>query len=1802
MHFSSNYKGGAIYCVNSNLNLYNVKFQPFTTSDEEDYTVSRYNPYTAYYGGSIYSENSNLFIDRSSFDDSISFSFGGCIASLNSDITVRESNFNNSLSLTDGGGAIYNSNSQLYIYDSTFQSNGAEFGGAICNLNSILYSFHTRYYSNYANRYGGAIYDIYGTLNFYTNWFSGSHALIGGTVYTRIPNDFIMHYNTFSGNYANDGSSIFYDGKKQNVISNVYTNHYHVFAEFSAKLNGEDYYIISNPLYYTLSSSPVDYLPFSYSVYEVYDDLVNMVIYGADDANLTSIATDEVINNISINIKFSDEFVNPSLKVYLLEGTNLGLYNNWGRGNVYTGSRDKLFESYNLIKEYSIGLSDNNGTLHCTLDFSNSFLSIKYDNIYEAMSFNSVPLINNSFFDLSSLPSEMAILLPYYNSNDYGFVSSVKDQKDGGNCWAFSGISTLETCLNKATGLLYDFSEENAKNLMAAYSVYGVRLETNHAGYEAMLLSYLTSWLGPIDESLENYDDYSSISVLENPMFHIQNVKFLPARLNSLDNDLYKMAIMDNGAVSVTFKWGKGFHSVSIVGWDDNYNGKDSLGNDANGAWIFKNSWGSDWGNNGFGYLSYDQKISEQIYPNLHAYTFVFNDNVPYTKIYQYDFAGVSEFYHYMDTIYFKNAFTADTDSLLSAFSTYFDTQTNFTVMVYKNNQFMFAQNGTSSAGYFTIPFNTIVQLDKGDEFSIVVNNHNKGYNCIPVCSAEEITKKTFSQNVSFISLDGENWFDLYDYADSCNVACIKAFTQNINLTDIIISIDEFSSVNTKNLNIKVSFGNVDVNAINYCLVKFIIDGEIYYAQIKNGEALLNVNLKEGNHTLSAQYKDNVFESNIVQFNFTVDLNVSSQSFNAIQDLINDAEYGTTIDLNKDYFYDEQFDDGRYGVNIDKTLVINGNGHVVDGLFKSTGFYIGADNVVLENIIFKNTVSSNGGGVYIAGCNVTLNNCSFINSTATQNGGGIYSLFDITLNNCKFINDSANQGGGLYLMSNHIVYIKDSYFNNNSALVHGSAAYLEGIGECLISSTNFTNNIAKFNGGAVFSVVNGISFTKCLFENNSANSGGAIFSNANSNNFTECLFLNNSVKILGGAISAHNKINVYCSDFINNDVTQISDILSPFGGLGGGAIYSFDDLNIYNSNFIANNAECGGALSTVKYLKIYKSNFINNSASRQGGAIYTNDWQMFKINWSIHLFSEALIYDSYFEDNHAQYGGAIQTAKLVNNCTFINNHVDVSGGAIYGVGSVVDSKFINNSACYGGAVYDVDNVVGSKFINNSANDGGAIYDGNSYEYIIKNNLIINSSFINNSADYGGAILLISTDKDNSTILLCNFTGNHVKLSGGAIYSVKKCLVEKTNFVNNSASYGGAIIFFNDDENATCGMEVISCYFANNSVNARGGAIYSDGICFIQYSNFANNSALYGTTLYSSAFLDLRNSNIESSVDVPSVEFIYHYIDNSTFYGELYLKNNKFDVKGIAVYYNENAVQYKLPLNLVFNKVMIIKGQYVQVCHLEDEDGNVFSAFGTSDLNAVLTNQNDEKIKIRLEFDMKLGGFYLNTSSLDYGVYNLDGALYENYPGNYVVKQGILSVVDESGKMASVLLAPAVTKVYGSNKQLLISLVDGFGNPISYNFVSVNLNGRILTLITDENGRVALPLDLAPKTYYVHVSFEGNHIYFASDRVVKVVIKKIKPVLTAKKKITFKFKSKNKKYEIKLKNTFGKAIKNAKIRLKINKKIYVVKTNNKGKAVFKLKFKKKGKFKGTIKYAGSAYYGAVTKKVKIIVKK
>jgi len=189
------------------------------------------------------------------------------------------------------------------------------------------------------------------------------------------------------------------------------------------------------------------------------------------------------------------------------------------------------------------------------------------------------------------------------------------------------------------------------------------------------------------------------------------------------------------------------------------------------------------------------------------------------------------------------------------------------------------------------------------------------------------------------------------------------------------------------------------------------------------------------------------------------------------------------------------------------------------------------------------------------------------------------------------------------------------------------------------------------------------------------------------------------------------------------------------------------------------------------------------------------------------------------------------------------------------------------------------------------------------------------------------------------------------------------------------------------------------------------------------------------------------------------------------------------------------------------------------------------------------------------------------------------------------------------KVATKITAPKVTATYNVAKKLVITLTDKNGKALANKKVTVKVGTISKTLSTNAKGQVSLNVaTLVPKTYTATVKFAGDDAYLASSVSPKVVVSKAKPQIVAKAK-TFKVKTKTKKYTVTLKNNKGKVLKKVKLTLKVGKKTYKATTNSKGKATFKItKLTKKGKYTATIKFAGSKYYKALSKKAKITVKK
>ena len=882
------FTGGSIYLVNSTLSVENSSFSNsrakklggaiYAVNSTLSISCSDFISSNASYGGVAYLEKSDAELRNVKMYNSTSYSFGGAVASKYSNIEVEECLFSDYSSSDDAGGAFYNFKGDLTIKTSSFINGFSQFGGALCSLDSKLSVLSSRFFNNTARHYGGVIYSLYGSLNVNDSFFNRSHAFEGAVIESAMTSDLTFTNNIFLNSTASNGGAIGLDCDPGDIVE--YGNHfediYHVFIEYDTYFDDDEFVMKSDVIDY-IASSTGKYLG-TYDAPEIGDrsDFVTINMTSIDYPNNTTI-----LLNTDNECKFSLEY---HIRKFV-DLSDKRVYINIYADNDY-GNTIKHYE-YDVTTVY---LPSGNFT------FYHDFAFTKFTHRFDAGS-EKYPVSM-----LDSVASHSTYVPSSYDGRDYGYLTSVKDQADGGNCWAFSGIATLEACIKKITGIEYDFSEENAKNLMASFSTLGLDIDTNDGGYDSMIMGYLTSWFGPVPEKVEPYDDLSSLSSVYGADYYVQNIRFL------YDSNLIKKAIMDYGAVSATFAWlDEGYHAVSLIGWDDNYKNYDSLGHYTQGAWIFKNSWGTDWGDDGFGYLSYDSGL---VTNRFRPYTFTFNKSDIFMHCLQYDYSGANNFIVQNGHVFYKNVFKCTRNvEWVRAFSTYFLYPTNYKVSIYNNGELHSTQSGYSDAGYYTIALNKRLILFKSDELAIVVELCNEGKNYVPVCRADKLTAASFQDNCSFISYNGVKWFDMHDLdyptyligpslAHACQVACIKAFTFDyFSYKEMNPVISQFESVEAgQEILINVTFSREDYNfdsieRTNESLVEFNINGKTYYAEIINGRACLKIAFdKVGQYVLKANYINNLFESEEMAFNFTVHKKATELSANSLSKVYGGSE------------------------------------------------------------------------------------------------------------------------------------------------------------------------------------------------------------------------------------------------------------------------------------------------------------------------------------------------------------------------------------------------------------------------------------------------------------------------------------------------------------------------------------------------------------------------------------------------------------------------------------------------------------------------------------------------------------------------------------------------------------------------------------------------------------------------------------------------------------------------------------------------------------------------------------------------
>ena len=269
-----------------------------------------------------------------------------------------------------------------------------------------------------------------------------------------------------------------------------------------------------------------------------------------------------------------------------------------------------------------------------------------------------------------------------------------------------------------------------------------------------------------------------------------------------------------NGDTSLYNPYYDGGHAVTIIGWDDNYSKTNfKYTPPYNGAFLVKNSWGTNWGDNGCFWVSYwDATFGG-------SELFCFNSLEPtdnYGDIYQYDPLGKVSSYGGKATMHGANVFVARKNDSLAAVGFYANApNTKYTIKVYVgcttsspvSGTLRLTQTGTvEHCGYATIPLDDYVSISKGQRFSIVFRLNTPGYNYPLAFEAyysyksngktywTPTSEATASAGESFISSDGTTWTDFTTVFPNGNL-CLKAYTKSATPTKPVLSSIAISGV-----------------------------------------------------------------------------------------------------------------------------------------------------------------------------------------------------------------------------------------------------------------------------------------------------------------------------------------------------------------------------------------------------------------------------------------------------------------------------------------------------------------------------------------------------------------------------------------------------------------------------------------------------------------------------------------------------------------------------------------------------------------------------------------------------------------------------------------------------------------------------------------------------------------------------------------------------------------------------------------------------------------------------------------------
>ena len=621
--------------------------------------------------------------------------------------------------------------------------------------------------------------------------------------------------------------------------------------------------------------------------------------------------------------------------------------------------------------------------------------------------------------------------------------------------------------------------------------------------------------------------------------------------------------------------------------------------------------------------------------------------------------------------------------------------------------------------------------------------------------------------------------------------------------------------------------------------------------------------------------------------------------------------------MNHDYKYNSSVDKGA--ITISKSIIINGDGHVIDANGLTNIFKVDANNVVLRNMTLINAYALNidNMGVVVSwnGNNGLLDNVTIKDNVFDSNkNAGSYNWWNSGMiywkgangmvNNTKFISNNVVSSKGIIIWEGSKGTVNNSYFSDFTNAYNGWVGYSQATSFFIYWNANdgkFLNSIVQNINLGVRDVANPfyVSFTKqgyicnVSFVNCPHSNRGQTIYDLNLpfspvedyvKDFTGTFYKQTPFITLSNYIFTVNSVRTgsvsYTIDGGSSKTAQVDEnghfVLDFDSSKDHYITITYNQNKFYNSVTSYFNYESATGCSVL---------YVNGSVSSEGNGQATNPFKTLK-NAINYASVGDIIYvapGTYKGTNNI----ALTITKSINIYRWGDSGEVIFDGQekykIFTINSVVNLKsliFKNGVSDFGGAITfnKASNVINCTFVNNNARYGGAVNVEKGVEVTFNSSIfthdvaslgggalyswggtanIINSIFSDCLSDYGGAVFSL---EGKLFVTNSNFNNNQALSFGGGIFERSGQLtINKGYYYNNSAYYDGGALYASHGSS-----NVENVIFVSNIVGYGGGAIHSvAGTLVINNNNkFENNVSCsqngWVDTQYINSFLDLGN--------------------------------------------------------------------------------------------------------------------------------------------------------------------------------------------------------------------------------------------------------------------------------------------------------------------------------------------------------